>query len=302
MRSTWSVIVLCLCLSACAVQQTGPGRTQMQLDQAELFGQRLESIRLADGSEATLRMLGRTISLKIESSSRVIPFRDAEQVKVLRSEFIGDRTLIVFEKSTRGCPQNVDVLSVRGRDVSVWEFRQCRIQLQIEREGDEVYFDQVENNRLTRTIYRDDKLLKLRPVRLSDERRPPSGAPATTDSNAVRSPPRDTRATRPPRPRNAPAPIVAEGAPRHMPELPITTEQFAARIDSRSVLPEPQLVEAPVNAAAAKVNDNTVNRREAAEPGRRSVEASKSAAAPQRPRGLPGEVEEAMAPIRIKLD
>lgn len=309
MKLRWGIALLALSLGGCAVQQTGPGRVQIALDEAELFGRRLETVRLVDGSEATLRQLRRVISFKHQRSATVIPLRDAERVKVLRTEFIGDRSLIVVEKSSGGCPQNVDVFLVRGRDVSVWNFNACRLELEIERVGDEVFFDQIANNRLTRTIFRDDKLVRLKTVPLDTDAAYTRTAPGTgSESSASRTgtgltsrmppPPRS------PRPRTGPPPIVAEGAPRALPGLPIAADQFQTAAASRPFLPEPPAAapvapastaaSPPVQTARAPSAERQTVARAPAEPAKR--------APPPRPRGLAGEVDEVVAPVRIKLD
>jgi hypothetical protein len=298
MKSSWSATLLAMTLAfgGCAVQQSRPGQLQVGVDVPEMIGQRLASFKLADGSEGVLRVLSGQFSIKLQRHLKVFDIRPAQRVKLLRTEYFGDSTLVVVEKANGNCQHQIEVLKIRGPDVSSWTFGDCRMPLQIEREGDELYFDLVANNRLERIVYREERMFRMRPVALNAPgpvaSAPAQGAAATPTAAApVRTPP--------PRPAvrsnsGGPPQIVdtTTSTPRHVPGPPIANEQFRTALKNEPFMPEVRVAQSAEAPAVTRPNAAPPAARQRTEP----------AAPPPRPRGLAGEVAEDMLPIRIKLD
>lgn len=279
MIGRWSAPALAtaaaLALSGCAVQQDRPGQIIVGFDIPELLGERLASFKLADGSEGNLRVLAGQYSIKLQRYLKVVEIKQAQAVRILRTEHFGDRTVLVLEKSNGHCTNRMELLLIRGSDLSSWDFGECREPLQIERDGDALYFDRVAGNQLERIVYRDERMVRLRPVALN------APVPAVSSTPPVGA----TRPSEHARPGDPPV-IVDAAAPRYRPGLPIPAADFKAAVSSEAFLPE---VRTPPTPAPA--------RRPRTEPGDRQ-----QATPPPRPRGLPGEVAEDMRPIRIKLE
>jgi hypothetical protein len=305
MKSRWNATLLAmtLALSGCAVQQTRSGQLKVGVDVPEMIGQRLATFKLADGSEGVLRVLSGEFSIKLQRHQKVFDIRPAQRVKLLRTEHFGDSTLVVVEKANGNCQHQLEVLKIRGPDVSSWTFGDCRIPLQIERDGDELYFDRVANNRLERIVYREERMYRMHEVALNVPPPAPAPAPATPArapvSAAVTAPSAATSA-RPPPPRSAGhsnrggSPQIADTAvttPRHVPGLPIANEQFRTALKNEPFMPEVRVAQSSEAPTAARPAAAAPVPRQRSEP-----------AAPPRPRGLSGEVAEDMKPIRIKLD
>jgi hypothetical protein len=291
MNARWSALALAtaaaLTLGGCAVQQGRPGQIKVGLDIPEMLGERLAAFKLADGSEGHLRVLAGQYSIKLQRYLKVVDIKPAQAVRLLRTEYFGDRTVLVLEKSNGNCTSRMELLLIRGSDISSWDFGECREPLQIERDGDALYFDRVAGNRLERIVYRDERMVRLRPVALNAPA-PTAGMPSAPGV------PRPTVRTRP----GDPPPIVDAATQRHTPGPPIPAADFKAAMSSEPFLPEVRTAQAP---APATANRPAPAPAQTARPRTEAAERPQ-AAPPPRPRGLPGEVAEDMQPIRIKLE
>lgn len=309
-RCSWcGVLVAVWVLSGCAVQQTGSGRFKVGLDTPELFGQQVSSFKMADGSEGSLRVLGGKYSLKLSNTFKVIEVRNAKRVRVLHTEVVGDRTVITLERSTDACPHNVALYSVKGRDVASWSFGGCRYPVDVERDGDDLYFSYLSNTRQHTSVYRDDRLVRLKPVRLRDLQETTetqantigaAGAAGATGADVADDKSRTTRPARTRAPKTqptsrqtqtrlGPTPIVPAEAQRYVPGLPIAVAEFKAALAD-----EPFIPQAPVVRPATVAVSSTA----AAKPPTRAA----PSAAPRRPPRMSSDDIEGEEPVvRIVL-
>jgi hypothetical protein len=270
-----------LSLVGCAVQQTHRGQVTFGLDVPEMLGERLAAFKLADGSDGQLRVLSGQYSIKLQRYLKVVDIEKAQSVKLVRTEYFSDRTVLVLEKTVSNCPNRLEVLLIRGSEISSWNLGECREPLQIAREGDALYFDRVVGNRLERIVYRDERMMRLRPMALNGLE--PSG------TNTARASRPDSHQRRP-----------GDPAPRHMPGLPIPAADFKVSLLSDQAQPEGQRASQPP--AMATGNSSTARLDGSPRPRVDAPERQKIAPPSARPRILAGEVADDMKPIRIKLE
>ena len=83
-----------------------------------------------------------------------------------KAEIVGDRTNILVEKGELGCAFKYLLVSIRGTDVSTWDFQgDCRTQPIITINGAEQQFEFVIGNQLVSYVNRDDRFLRrARPI------------------------------------------------------------------------------------------------------------------------------------------
>lgn len=147
-------------LGGCAVQKGPGGQVRIGLDEAEILGQELGTFRLGDGTEGKLRVLNGRYSVKLQSRFRIIPLDNAAFARISAVHEVSGRTLLVLEKSERGCDVKTHLLSIRGSEVLSWDLGDCQSRPKITAGEDHVTFDYSNAMRTTRFIYRDARLLR----------------------------------------------------------------------------------------------------------------------------------------------
>ena len=177
-------------VGGCAVQTDRRGQLQFQVDNAELFGQTVQTFTLPDGSEARLRVLNGQYSIKLQKYMRVIPLENATDVKVRSTAVIDGRGVIVIDKAERNCGFKMHLISVKGSEVLAWDFGDCQTAPTVNLYADGATFDFAYPNRTIRYTYQNARLVR------NDYNGAPPGPPAAS------------------------AGPVASGAPRHVPGLP----------------------------------------------------------------------------------
>lgn len=185
-----SLLCCAALVAGCAVQTDRRGQLQFQVDNAELFGQVVQTFALPDGSEAKLRVLSGQYSIKLQKYLRVIPLENATDVKVRSATLIDGRTVIVIDKAERNCGFKMHLVSVKGSEVLAWDFGDCQTAPNVNLYADGATFDFAYPNRTIRYTYQNARLVR------NDYAGPPPGAPAAS------------------------AGPIAAGAPRHVPGLP----------------------------------------------------------------------------------
>lgn len=151
-----------LALGGCAVTKNSQGNTVYGIDQASLFGTVVDTFKLADGSEGNLRRSNGQYSLKLERYMRVLPLQNAITARVVRSEVVGDRSVVVVETQERNCPYKYVLYAIQDSDVLGWTFGNCadRPRADLIDNGRALVFDFPGNGRLVRHTYTDSRLLQ----------------------------------------------------------------------------------------------------------------------------------------------
>ena len=163
-----SVRQLCMTLGVtallvgCAVNPNGRGGVQFGMDTTELFGTVVDTFKLQDGSDGTLRKDSGGYSLKLARYMRVIPLQNALTAKVARVDSIGDRTVLTIETQERNCPYKYVLLAVQGSDVLHWEFGNCkdRPRANLDTRNNALTVDMPGYGRLVRYTYADNRMLQ----------------------------------------------------------------------------------------------------------------------------------------------
>lgn len=210
-------------MSGCAVHKGPGGQVRIGLDEAELLGQEVGDFRLGDGTEGKLRVLNGRYSVKLQSRFRIIPLDNATFARISAVHEVSGRTLLILEKSERGCEVKTHLLSIRGSEVLSWELGDCKSRPKVTAGEEHVVFDYSNSMRTTRFIYRDARLVRGEiPVQgpLAAEGKPRQGA-------------------------------IPQGAPRYLPGIPVQapgTLTAAGRKDHPSIAAagEPAKRPAPV--------------------------------------------------------
>ncbi|CFB61359.1 hypothetical protein PAP18089_03834 [Pandoraea apista] len=154
--------VMTFALGGCAVTKNSQGNTVYGIDQASLFGTVVDTFKLADGSEGNLRRSNGQYSLKLERYMRVLPLQNAITARVVRSEVVGDRSVVVVETQERNCPFKYVLYAIQDSDVLGWTFGNCadRPRADLVDNGRALVFDFPGNGRLVRHTYTDSRLLQ----------------------------------------------------------------------------------------------------------------------------------------------
>ena len=122
-------LMLCLAASVlmggCAVQKNPRGQTQISFDEAEVFGQEVQSFRLPDGSEAKLRQLNGRYSLKLQKQWKVIPVDNAVVAEAHSVYTVGGRTVILLTKSSPQCRYQNQLIAIRDNEALNWDLGDC---------------------------------------------------------------------------------------------------------------------------------------------------------------------------------
>lgn len=147
-------------LAGCAVNPNGRGGVQFGVDTTELFGTVVDTFRLQDGSDGTLRKDSGHYSLKLARYMRVIPLQNAITARLARVDNIGDRTVLTIETQERNCPYKYVLLAVQGSDVLHWEFGNCkdRPRANLDTQNNALTFDMPGYGRLVRYTYADSRM------------------------------------------------------------------------------------------------------------------------------------------------
>lgn len=204
-----ALYVVAASFTGCAVQKLPGGKVSIGIDNAELLGQNVATFKLDDGSEGRLRVLGGKYSIKLQQWFRVVDIPHATAVRLLSSDSVAGRTLLVLEKTDRSCNNKTQVMSIKGADVLIWDIGYCR-RPEISIQEDQAFFDFANGARTTRFIYRDAALFR--------------GEFATF---AMRSPAAPSRAGegRPEGRTEARTEARTEGGPRYVPGPPVAAPQ-----------------------------------------------------------------------------
>ncbi|WP_141118727.1 hypothetical protein [Pandoraea sp. PE-S2R-1] len=228
-------------LGGCAVTRNQNGNMTYGFDEASVFGTTVDTFKLADGSEGVLRRSNGKYTVKLERYMRVLPLGNAMTARLVRSETIGDRSVVVFETQENNCPFKYVLYAIQGSDVLGWTFGNCqdRPRADLVDNGRALVFDFPGNGRLVRHTYMDSRLLQSAipvPPGVDIRRKPfadgslkaiddPADAnrfaplpPQNANTNGARAtasnPPKRRQKTVPAAPAQAPnAPAVASNAP-----------------------------------------------------------------------------------------
>ena len=196
-------------LSACAVQQGRNGVPVLGIDDAELFGSRVQNFKLPNGQIGALRVLNGVYSLKFDTYAQVVIVGRATSARILKTGQIGDRSTVLIEKSEINCLFKYQLVSVHGSDVLSWDLGgDCQTRPSVSYAGGGQQIDFEKGARLIRYVHRDTRLLR---TELANSAYFPPKTPIAT-------PPIDTRriATETtPRSRSGSAPTAP-----HMPSRP----------------------------------------------------------------------------------
>lgn len=165
-RIFFAALVAVLALSSlggCAVKKTNNvfgERTEIDLDYAAVFGKEESRFKMADGGEGTLRSLSGVYSLKVHNNSRVLPIENALFAKIVRTENLGDRTVVVIEAAEMNCKSNTRVYSIRGSEVLMWRLQNCNSRPDLSVEGESLHFDFDRGRDVVRLTYRDGSMFE----------------------------------------------------------------------------------------------------------------------------------------------
>ena len=194
-------------VSACAVQ-TGPnGQLKIGLDDAEIFGRKIATFKTVDGGEGSLRVLNGRYSMKLHSYAKIIPIDNVMTARILRTDHIDGRTVVILEKGERYCNYKYTVMSILGNEVLSWDVGDCNTQAQLSADEHNVYLDFASRYSTARYAYRDMRLLRGEI---------PAGAiAATTPAAPNLTKPNNTRTVNTANTNNAVT------GPRYQPPLPI---------------------------------------------------------------------------------
>lgn len=147
-------------VSACAVQ-TGPnGQLKIGLDDAEIFGRKIATFKTVDGGEGSLRVLNGRYSMKLHSYAKIIPIDNVMTARILRTDHIDGRTVVILEKGERYCNYKYTVMSILGNEVLSWDVGDCNTQAQLSADEHTVYLDFASRYSTARYAYRDMRLLR----------------------------------------------------------------------------------------------------------------------------------------------
>ena len=267
-------------LPACAVQSGPGGKVHVGIDNAELLGQQLGKFTLADGSEGTLRVHNGRYSIKLEKYFKVISIANALSARVVRTESVGGRTLVVIEKSERNCKQKTQLYSIQGSEVLAWDFGDCTSSPVIDIGADQATFDFVQSRRTARLTYREGRLFRSEIATVASNES--TGVATITDAKKAA-------------PDNAAAKKATSPTP-NPPQKPLSQSTPTAAIDASSprYVPGPPLKVGSVEGRELNLPVIT-----------RPVEKKPTLSPTARPENLPKALEfpaQEQKPVRIVLD
>lgn len=157
------LLITCLAastlLGACAVQKNGRGQTQISFDEAEVFGQVVQSFRLPDGSEAKLRNLNGRYSIKLQKQLKVIPVDNAVVAEAHSVYTVGGRTVILLTKSSPQCRYQNQLIAIRDNEALNWDLGDCMHAPDVKAYADSMTIDYPrDSGGSTRFVYQEGRL------------------------------------------------------------------------------------------------------------------------------------------------
>jgi hypothetical protein len=188
--------------TACSINKGPGGAIKFEIDEAEIIGETIGSFQLIDGSEGRIRKLGNRFSVKLQKYLRVIPIQNATAVQFLEARTVGDRTLVIMEKSERNCAYKTQIFAIRGSEVSGWDMGDCTRKPTITFNPDHASFDFANGNQTTRYTYADGRVVRGNMATL------PGGVPGSQIASGK---------------------PIADDAPRYVPPPPITVGDTTSR-------------------------------------------------------------------------
>lgn len=291
-----SLLTVLFGVTACAVQSGPNGQLKIGLDDAEIFGRKISTFKTLDGGEGSLRVLNGRFSVKLHSYAKIIPIDNVMTARVLRTDYIDGRTVVILEKGERYCNYKYTVLSILGNEVLTWDVGDCNTQAQISADDHNVYLDFFGRYSNSRFVYRDMRLLRgevpTRAVATSNPMPTMPSLPRPNNSGSPNSPNNpnnsnsaggSTSTTA-----NIPSAAGAVGRPRYHPPLPILASTGTEAVDAK-----------PETRGDGKVETKTP--KESAPPKKTNTVAAGSSTPPALPTKMDFPMTE-QKPVRIVLD
>lgn len=140
------------------------------------------SFKMADGSTGFLYLHNGRYSLAIPGYRN--PFAvEGRNVTVRGSEVVGDRTVLLLQKSDYGCALETHVAAFRGQEVLSWIVGDCRNPPAVTVETDRMLLDfPAGTSRITRFIYENGRLDRTELALDSRAGQPPQASRAATQA------------------------------------------------------------------------------------------------------------------------
>lgn len=240
------------------------------------------NFKMADGSTGFLYLHNGRYSLAIPGYRS--PFAvEGRNVTVRGSEVVGDRTVLLLQKSDYGCALETHVAAFRGQEVLSWIVGDCRNPPAVTVETDRMLLDfPAGTSRITRFIYENGRLDRTQIALDSRDGQPQQASRATPQGQPGAAQP--SRGSGPAAPLSTDTPTAAgqggSPGPRFMPRPPI-------EVGTSAVVPTSA---APTPSPAAPARSSSTSRTQATAP-----------VVPSAPRDLQFPRQE-QKPVRIILD
>ncbi len=236
-----SLLAVLFGVTACAVQ-TGPnGQLKVGLDDAEIFGRKISTFKTLDGGEGSLRVLNGRFSVKLHSYAKIIPIDNVMTARILRTDYIDGRTVVILEKGERYCNYRYTVFSILGNEVLTWDVGDCNTQAQISADEHNVYLDFYGRFSNPRFVYRDMRLLRGEvlsravaapsPMSAMPSLPRPNNSGSTNNPNNPNNPNYSGNGAN--NTANSPSAAASPGRPRYHPPLPILAGRGADTVDAK---------------------------------------------------------------------
>jgi hypothetical protein len=153
-------IAIFLAVTGCAVQMKPNGPITIDPDYPEIFGREIGNFSLPNDQVGKLREWNGDYSIKLPKYFKVISLLNAKTARIVRSDKVGDRTVVVIEKSERQCNYITQIMSILDSSVLTWDFGDCSIQPIITTNDDSLTFDYPKGRNTVRFTYRDSRLVR----------------------------------------------------------------------------------------------------------------------------------------------
>lgn len=278
-----SLLAVLFGVTACAVQSGPNGQLKIGLDDAEIFGRKISTFKTRDGGEGSLRVLNGRYSIKLHSYAKIIPVENVMTARVLRTDYIDGRTVVILEKGERYCNYKYTVLSILGNEVLTWDVGDCNTQAQISSDEHNVYLDFVGRYSSPRYVYRDMRLLRGEvPNRAVASTNPVPTMPSLPKPNNSGGSTPSSNPTA-----NNPSAAAQAGRPRYHPPLPMLASVGIDTVEAKG--------EAKVDKTETKVA------KEVSAPKKTNTAATGSPTPPALPTKMDFPMTE-QKPVRIVLD
>ena len=218
-------VLACAAAAGCATRDGTGSALNFSVNKAALLGTQIDEFVLPDGGTGTIRKLGSSYSLKLSPYSRVVDIPNATSLTFRSSQVIDGYTLVVLGKSEIGCALKTQLLAIRGAEVKVWDFGDCKTWPVTTHYGNALAFDLAEGNQLVRYQFSGGRLTtgvpEVAPASqglASPGIRP--AAPSGSQTAEAGGLPKQSRDNQPP---------VAKRAPNPQPNLPTAPLIFKPR-------------------------------------------------------------------------